>query len=192
MKISPRPRKRIKVPTPDYLANVALHYLSRFAASEASLRRVLENRVRRAKRTHESLAADAARLEELHRAIGAIIEKHKKSGVLNDAAYAVMKVNSLRRAGRGARRIAQQLQQKGVATDIIASALAAGDGEAPDGAERAAALVFARRRGLGPFRKTQKVMPENMRQKDYAAMARAGFSYDISRDVLGGEAEENE
>ncbi|MDD5587414.1 MAG: RecX family transcriptional regulator, partial [Alphaproteobacteria bacterium] len=150
-----------------------------------------ENRIRRAKMVHESLAADVGKLDDLHRAIDAIIARHKKSGALNDAAYAAMKVNSLRRAGRGARRITQQLQQKGVAADIIASALTPEDNESPEDAEHKAAMTFARRRGLGPFRKAQKDLPENKR-KDFAAMARAGFSYDVTRNVLGSLPEEDE
>ena len=182
-------RKRIKVPTAEYLANVALYYLSRFAASEASLRRVLENRLRRAAMVHEAFTADKTAQETLHRAIDAIVAQHKKTGVLDDVAYAAMKVRGLRRSGRSARRITQQLQQKGVAAGIISAALKPGDEENGEDAERKAALAFARRRGLGPFRKSQKDLPENIGRKDFAAMARAGFSYDIMRDVLGSEPE---
>jgi SOS response regulatory protein OraA/RecX len=52
------PRRTFKKPTPERLANAALYYLSRYAASEASLRRVLENRVRRAAMRDEAFAAD--------------------------------------------------------------------------------------------------------------------------------------
>ena len=187
----PQPRrKHIKVQTPEYLSNVALYYLSRFAASEASLRRVLENRLRRAAMAHPSFADDKAAQENLRQAIDTIVAQHKRTGVLDDVAYADMKVRSQRRSGRSARRITQQLQLKGIAAEIIAAALKPNDDEENgEDAERKAALAFARRRGLGPFRKSQKDLPDNVRRKDFATMARAGFAYDTTRDVLGGEPE---
>jgi len=183
-----RRRKRFKIPTPDNLANVALFYLSRFAASEESLRRVLENRIRRAAMVNADFAANTATQEKLRHVIGSIIGQHRKSGVLNDAAFAEMKVNSLRRAGRSQRRIAQQLHSKGVAPEIIEKALKPDDDENADVAEHKAALAFARRRTLGPFRK--KAASFEQLRKDMATMARAGFSYDMARQVLDGDGDE--
>ncbi len=181
-------RARFRIPTPDNLANVALYYLGRFAASEGSLRRVLENRVRRAAMVHPDFAADSAGQEKLREAIGRIIAQHKKSGALNDAAFADMKANSLRRAGRSQRRIAQQLRHKGIAKDLIERALSPEDGEDPESAEKKAALVFARRRKLGPYRKEPS--SADQRRKDLAVMGRAGFTYDIVRQVLGEDTDD--
>lgn len=176
------------VPTADSLSNVALHYLARFAASEAGLRRVLENRVRRAAMAHEAFAADKAAQATLRAAIETIIARHKKSGVLDDAAFAAMKARSLRRAGGSARRIAEKLQHKGIAKPLIAAALQPEEGLGVAEAERQAALAYAKRRRLGPYRK--QAADEAQRRKDYAAMARAGFAYAVAATVLGGEAEE--
>ncbi len=181
-----RSRKTIRIPTPDNLVNVALYYLSRFAASEASLRRALENRVRRAALAHPDFAADEAARGALQQVIAGIVAKHKASGVLNDAAFAEMKVRSLRRAGRSARRITQQLQHKGVAAATIATALLPEDDGDAEGDELQAARAFARRRGLGPYRK--KAADADQLRKDIASFARAGFSYDISRQILGASA----
>ena len=183
---APRQQKRQtqrRVPTVEYLGNVALHYLARFAASEAGLRRVLENRLRRAAMTHEDFAADKAAQQTLRDAIETIIIRHKKSGVLDDAAFAAMKTRSLRRAGGSARRIAEKLQHKGIAKPLIAAALQPEAGE--EDAERQAALAYAKRRRLGPFRK--QPADEAQRRKDFAAMARAGFAYDLAAGILGGE-----
>jgi regulatory protein len=189
-----RKGKRIKIPTPTYLANVALYYLSRFAASEASLRRVLENRVRRAAMANPEFAADAAARETAQKAIDAIVAQHVKSGVVNDSAFAEMKVRGLRRAGRSQRRITQQLQHKGIAADVIARALQPEDDRNPEDIEKQSALAFARRRKLGPFRKEEASKETkalfDQRRKDLASMARAGFSCDIARQVLGGDVEE--
>jgi regulatory protein len=189
-------RKRIRIPTPEYLANVALYYLSRFATSEASLRRVLKNRLKRAAIAHEAFAADAAAQETLRRVIDSLVEQHRKTGVLNDAAYAAMKTGSMRRSGRSARRITQHLQQKGIAPEIIERTLKPQDEDDTGDAESKAALAFARRRKLGLFRKDgvnpKNLLPHEQRRKDFATMARAGFAYDTARDILGGEFEDEE
>ena len=52
-----------------------------------------------------------------------------------------------------------------------------------------AAVNYARRRQLGPFF-TGKVL-DDTREKQLAALARAGFSYDIARRVIDAESEED-
>jgi len=178
-----RERKPVKIPTVQGLEGMALFYLGRFAASEASLRRVLENRLRQAARALPQFAEDEALNETLRAAIETIIAKHKKSGALNDAAYAEMKTRSLRRAGRSARAIQMRLAHKGVAKDTIAEALADNEDETSEAAEMKAAEALARRRRLGPFRQKPTDDP-NQKRKDLATLARAGFSLDVARNVL--------
>jgi regulatory protein len=136
-------------------------------------------------------AQDDAARKELGIVINAIIEKHKKTGALNDTAYAETKTASLRRAGRSARAIRQRLGKSGVATAIVSRVLAQsadhGNGE---NAELKAALTLARRRKLGPFRKN--VAGPDQRRKDLATLARAGFSFDVARQVLGGRAADDD
>lgn len=170
-------KKPFKKPTPERLANIALYYLSRFAASEASLRRVLENRIRRVAMRDPDFAADTQKQNELRQAINTIVDGHKKTGALNDEAYAAMKVSSLRRAGRSTRRITQHLQQKGLAPPLIAEAVAPQEDEELQAAQR-----FAKRKKLGPFR--QEPADKEQARKDFAILARAGFSYDTARLVL--------
>jgi len=185
MKFTPR-----KIPTPQNLANVALHYLGRFAASEASLRRVLQNRLRRAALDNPEFAADDARKAGLHSTIETIIEGHKRTGVLNDAAFAETKVNSLRRQGRSRRAIEQKLAVKGIASTHVRRALQEhAEGAEPEEIELKAALSLARRRKLGPYRKG--AMSDELKRKDFATLARAGFSSDIARKVLKAEIAED-
>lgn len=173
-----------KIPTAQSLEGAALFYLSRYAASEFSLRRVLENRLRRAARHNQDFANDRAAQNHLRETIQAIIEKHKRTGVLNDAAYAEMKTASLRRAGRSARAIKQRLGQRGIAPRVIEGTLNKSvDEEGGEEAEIKAALILARRRKLGPYR--AKPADPDQRRKDLAILARAGFSFDIARKVLG-------
>ncbi len=192
----PRKKKRIKIPTPDYLANVALYYLSRYAASEASLRRVLENRMRHAAMVHPDFAADHAKQEELKKSIAKIIDQHKKTGAVNDEAFASMKVSSLRRSGRSARRITEKLRLKGIAPSLIEKALEPEEGASNEDEELKAARAFAKHRGLGPYRRTstgpQRATPQELKSKDFATLARAGFGFDTVKEVMGGEAELDE
>ena len=130
-------QKRLKIPTPESLGNAALAYLARMAASEASLRRVLENRLRRAQRLDTAFAADAAKQTILRSAIDTIIEKHRRLGTLNDAVYAESRVSSLRRAGRSRRFIQQAMNLKGIDAALTNDALSVSDdGREPGEAER--------------------------------------------------------
>lgn len=183
--------KMLKIPTPQSLSNAALHYLGRYAASESSLRQVLRNRLRRAVLQHPDFAEDRERMAALGQAIEQLIEKYKKLGVLNDAALAEAKVKSLRREGRSRRAIFQKLGMKGISGELVKSALEKNAEElSPEEAEEKAARTFARRRKMGPFRKI--LADRDVRRKDLAAMARAGFSLDVARRVLDAERTEDE
>jgi len=178
-----KPQHSFKPPTPEDLAKAALSYLSRYSASEASLRRALDNRLRRAALRNGVFASDKAAQARLHAAIEDIIARYKKSGVLNDATFAEMKVNSLRRSGKSARVILQALTLKGVDKATIRCAMVQNEyGVDAVEVERKAALAFAKRRRLGPFRGRQASIEQQ--RKDLAALARAGFSLDIARDTL--------
>ncbi|HZW47967.1 MAG TPA: regulatory protein RecX, partial [Microvirga sp.] len=55
--------------------------------------------------------------------------------------------------------------------------------------EERAARAFARRRKLGPYRPGERVP---YRDKDLAAMARAGFRFDVARSIIDGELDEGQ
>lgn len=179
-----------KIPTPQNLANVALYYLQRFAASEASLRRVLENRLRRAAMRIPEFAHDGALQNKLRFEIENIIAQHKKTGVINDVQFAETKVHSLRRQGRSRRMIEQKLAAKGLKRSVIVTALEEhAEDTPPEEVEFKAALALAKKRRFGPFR--QKPADEDRRRKEFAALARAGFSSAIAKRVLQCEAPED-
>jgi len=181
---SPTRSRGFKIPNARHLEKVAGHYLTRYAASEFSLRRVLDNRLRRAAQRIPEFANDAALQTSLRAVIGTIIERYKKSGILNDVAFTEMKTASLRRAGRSARAIKAKLGQKGIETRLIDRALTATiDGLEPEEAELKAALALARRRRLGPYRKKESGPDQG--RKDLATLARAGFSFAVAKQVLG-------
>ena len=102
------------------------------------------------------------------------------SGVLDDAAYAAGRARSLARAGRSRRAISAHLSQKGVPQEVAQAAL-----PEPE-AELAAALAYARRRRLGPFRRDPPDGADlaDIRRKETGAMARAGFPQPVAMQAL--------
>lgn len=158
------------------LENAALHYLERHASSVEGLRRVLARRVERAARE------DRCDREEAAGWLAEIVARFARSGLVDDRLFAEGKVASRRRRGDSARRIRMQLRDKGVDPEVIDRALADEDGEDRRAAELEAAWRLARRRRLGPYRAAGQ-RPEH-RDRDLAALARAGFDIDTARAVI--------
>lgn len=161
--------------TMESLEKAALGYLERYASSAANLRRVLMRRVERAARAGACERAKGARMAD------EVVERYRARNLLNDRAYAEGRVQTLHRQGRSRTRIAQTLAAKGVAREEIDRALAAFEAETPE-ADLVAALALARRRRLGPYRAAGQ--RSKFRQRDLAALARAGFSLEIARRVV--------
>jgi len=174
---------RIAGPPPDMamLNDAALAYLARYAATELSLRRVLERRVERWARLAsesgdpESIAESAAAARQVVRAV---IAKLAAAGAVNDATYAESRALSLRRAGRSRRAVTAHLAAKGVSSEIARAAV-----PNDDAGELAAALVLARRRRLGPFRVGAKPDAAGYR-RELAVLARAGFPQAVASRAL--------
>ena len=178
------PRPAGPAPTRASLHDAALHHLSRFAATEAGLVRVLDRRVQRWARVAdaegtsvaEPVAAAKAAVRQVARAL-------VEAGVVNDAVFAQARAARLNRAGRSRRATSAHLAAKGVAAETAAAAL-------PSAAEElAAALAYARRRRIGPFRPqtdpgTDGKPDAELRQRDLASLARAGFPRDVAERAL--------
>jgi regulatory protein len=174
------PRRAPRKVTPASLDRSALAYLERFAASAASLRRVLARKVDRSARAHEDVdpAQGAAWIE-------ALIERYRRSGLLDDKAYAEARMASLRRQGRSARAIADRLAMKGVEREVIDQAM---EPTRTPAVELTAAVRLVRRRRLGPLR-PQADRAEH-RERDLAILGRAGFSFEVARKVILIESDE--
>ena len=99
-------------------------------------------------------------------------------GLIDDRAWAEAQAVGLRRRGASARAVAARLSSKGASRAEIERLLAGED----DAAEREAARALVRRRRLGPWRGPAERAAR--RQKDMAALARAGFSPELARQVI--------
>lgn len=164
-----------KQATPEYLEKAALHYLERYASSRANLRRVLMGKVERSARFHGTDREAGAK------AVEQLLDRLARAGYLDDAAYARSRAISLHRAGHGAQAIRMKLRQKGVDEDTCWAALESLEEEA-DAPELAAALRYARKRRLGPYRAPDRRAANA--ERDMAALARKGFSLDLARQVV--------
>jgi regulatory protein len=163
--------------TAKYLQNAAAFYLERYPSTAEGLRRVLNRRVRKA----EMLEAPV--MDNVKQAIEAVVAKFVAAGVIDDKAFAQTKARALHRRGTSTRLTRRKLQIAGVDGDTLDQvALDVELDTDPGQRERRAAAALARRRRLGPYR-LPKDRKDN-RARDLAAMARAGFAYDVAKKVI--------
>ncbi|MBC8240611.1 MAG: RecX family transcriptional regulator [Alphaproteobacteria bacterium] len=176
-----RKRRLPRKATKSHLENAALHYLERFSTSSQNLKYVLLRRVMRSAHYHDTDADEGAVW------VDDIITRFLHAGLLDDKAYADGRIRSLHARGTSRRTIRMKLRAKGVDLDLINAVFDAIGDEKSEDIDLIAALRFAKRRRLGPYRGSQR---EECREKDMAALARAGFSYHIARQII--ETEEPE
>ena len=157
------------------LNNVALHYVSRYSATTDSLRKVLMRRIEASARAHGTDPKVGAIWIET------LIIRFQALGYLNDRAYAANRARSLLARGNSTRAVAMKLREKGISVEDIEVAFEAAREDMSD-LNLAAAAALARRRRLGPYR--LDVAREDHRDRDLAALARAGFSYDVARRII--------
>jgi regulatory protein len=151
------------------LDELALAYVARFATSRGKLEAYLLRKLR--ERGWEG---------EGEPPLTALIERLSAAGYVDDAAYALARSGSLLRRGYGHKRVAQVLGAAGIDEHVRASV------RASEGAQRRAALAMARKRGFGPFG-TALVSSQHdrkVREKQIAAMLRAGHGLDTARELV--------
>jgi len=164
MRSEPRQKRNPRPIDAARLDELALAYVARFAASAAKLESYLKRKLRERGWGGEG-EPDVAKLTA----------RFVAAGYVDDAAYARMKAGSLRRRGYGERRVEQALGAAGIAEDLR---------EAVRGAvceQRAAAMALARKRRFGPW---GAPVERDVREKQLAAMLRAGHRLDIARAVV--------
>lgn len=153
------------------LRDLALAYLARFATSAGKLERYLKRKLR--ERGWEG---------EQEPDIAALVSRYCELGYVDDEAYAMAKGGDLLRRGYGARRIAQALGEAGI-DETVRRAVAPDELQA-----RTSAVALARRRRFGPF--FQGEMEPQRREKQLAAMIRAGHGFECARRVVDAQEPE--
>lgn len=163
----PKPPRPI---TAGYLEAVTGFYLERYATSSAHLRRLLLQRARRSVAFHGGDLAEATAL------VDAEIARLQRLRLLDDARYAADRARALHRRGGGARKIRAALASKGLTAEQIDAAL----DDVPD--DWQAALTYARKRRLGPWRGVP--LDPARRTRELGRLGRAGFSWEVARRVV--------
>lgn len=161
----------LKKITPARLKNIALYYLKRFETTSAGLRQVLRKRIN--DYAYQNKEFDRS---EAYGWVDEIISDFERYGYVNDERFAEMKIRDYAAAGKSMRYILGKLREKGVSEEMI---LRLSEEQAYD--EEDAALKLAKKKGIGRFRSEEQ--RAEYRQKDMAALARAGFSYDIAQKI---------
>ena len=170
-----KPPKKI---SPRYLYNSGLAYLQRFPASSMHFKTVMKRKISKSCRHHTE-----QNMDECLTTLDDVVIQFKELGLLDDDAYLKGMITSLRRRGLSSAQIHSKLMQKGYQRGDITNALNIYDNEELSECENGdshAALIFARRKKLGPFDRLQKRDTD----KSMATMARAGYSYDIAKKIL--------
>ena len=186
------PKQRFPKPiTEQYLYNSALAYLSRFAASTEHLKQVMIRKIDRSCLHHKDQDK-----EECLRLLSNTIKKLEDLSLLDDKNYAKGMMNSLLSRGQSLHAIRQRLKNKGLPQDIIALVVEEHTENSDQNIDLKSALTFLKRKKMGPFghsNDTKNTPPECNNKKSnkiLGALARAGFSYNLSRDALSMSPEE--
>lgn len=150
---------------PARLEEMALAYVARFATSAARLEGYLLRKLR-----ERGWAVEDAP------PVASLVERFVRSGYVDDRAFARAKSGSLLRRGYGARRIGQALHAAGIDEEVREEV------RASEGAQRRAALAMVQKRRFGPFGNAEP--DRSMREKQIAALLRAGHRLDSARELV--------
>lgn len=170
------------------LRRAAERYVARYASSAEQLRRVLNRRVLRSAHEHDTDPEEGARIAD------EIVSRYVRLGILDDAAFARGRTAALFRRGASAGAIRGRLTQQGLEAEDIENAIRHLLAETPEidtvpDMDRAAAVSYARRSRLGPFRR--KPVDADQRQREMARLARRGFSYEVAKWIIDAETEDD-
>ena len=152
----------------DKLLKYAIYYLSKYSSSKKNLEFILKKKIRR--------LSDEKKIRfHLYNEIQIIIEKLEKLNLINDQVFVESKIQSLQYQSKSKNYIKQYLLQKGIDKQLIEEQISLFY-ENNKNLEKENALKFAKKRNL--------LDSDQDYQKKLSKMARAGFSYDIAKEVL--------
>ena len=152
----------------DKLLKYAIYYLSKYSSSKKNLEFILKKKIRR--------LSDEKKIRfQLYNEIQIIIEKLEKLNLINDQFFVESKIQSFQHQAKSKNYIKQYLLQKGIDKQLIEDQISLFY-ENNKNLEKENALKFAKKRNL--------LGSDQDYQKKLSKMARAGFSYDIAKEIL--------
>jgi regulatory protein len=162
-------RKSLPPLTRTRLHELAMRYVARYAATRFMLEQTLQRHVIRAKRARQEFSE-----AETKKWITEIAEECTRKGYVNDQSFAESTLRVGQKSGWSKLRIAQKLMIKGIAKETVRTLLSEGNDDMQ------AALIFARRKALGCWRKKKDTDP----RKEMEKLCRAGFTPEMARKVI--------
>ena len=152
----------------DKLLKYAIYYLSKYSSSKKNLELILKKKIRR--------LSDEKKIRfHLYNEIQIIIEKLENLNLINDQVFVESKIQSLQYQAKSKNYIKQYLLKKGIDKQLIEEQIFLFY-ENNKNLEKENALKFAKKRNL--------LDNDQDYQKKLSKMARAGFSYDIAKEIL--------
>ena len=152
----------------DKLLKYAIYYLSKYSSSKKNLEFILKKKIRR--------LSDEKKIRfHLYNEIQIIIEKLEKLNLINDQVFVESKIQSLQYQAKSKNYIKQYLLQKGIDKQLIEEQISLFY-ENNKNLEKENALKFAKKRNL--------LNSDQDYEKKLSKMARAGFSYDVAKEIL--------
>ena len=151
------------------LKKCAISYLSKYNTSKKNLDRILHNKVRRMNLEKKDKFI-------LYSSIASIMADLEINKLIDDKNFAQSKIHSLSLQGKSRFFVKSYLLQKGIEKNMIEKTFENFELKNPNW-ESESAKIFARKKRLG-------VKHSNNPEKDLAKMARAGFNYKISKNIL--------
>ena len=152
----------------DKLLKYAVYYLSRYSSSKKNLEYILKKKIRR-------LTEEKKVRYELYQEINHIINKLEQLKLLNDEVFSESKINSLLMQAKSKNYIKQYLIRKGVSNKLADDQVSIFYKKNLN-LERENALKFAKKKNL--------LNDNENYEKKLSKMARAGFSYEIAKEIL--------
>lgn len=152
----------------DKLLKYAIYYLSNYSSSKKNLEFILKKKIRR-------LSDEKQIRFQLYNDIQPIIEKLENLNIINDKLFVESKLQSLQYQAKSKNYIKRYLLQKGINKELIEEEISLFYKNNKN-LEKENAFKFAKKRNL--------LDNDNDYQKKLSKMARAGFSYDIAKEIL--------
>ncbi len=151
------------------LLQYSVNYLSKFDTSKKNLHNVLKRKILRLKN-------NSIEKKILFNSIESIINKLEKNNFINDKRYLLSKITYLSQSGKSTKYISNYLLKKGIDKDDIRYGFNKFSDDNLNW-EINSAQLFAKKKKL--------LESDENYEKKLAKMARAGFSYEICKKILG-------
>ena len=151
------------------LLKYSVDYLSKFDASKKNLKDVLKRKIFKLKN-------NSSEKKILFDSIESILNKLEKNNFINDNRYLLSKINYLSQSGKSIKYISNYLLKKGIDKQDIENGINKFNNDNLNW-EIDSAQLFAKKKKL--------LESDEIYEKKLAKMARAGFSYEICKKILG-------